>query len=61
MNITEFTLMHVPDISASEVRRFIKQGALRLNGIRIRDINYEVDPPDVLYIKIGKKIFGTQE
>ena len=43
--------------SNSEIRRLIKQGAVKVNGVSIEDINYMISCKQQSIIKIGKRKF----
>lgn len=43
--------------SASDAKRLIQQGGLKINGDTVTDLNYKIKKGD--RVKIGKKIFGT--
>lgn len=43
--------------SASDAKRLIQQGGLKINGDTVTDLNYKIKKGDE--VKIGKKIFGT--
>ncbi|KKP48076.1 MAG: Tyrosine-tRNA ligase [Candidatus Woesebacteria bacterium GW2011_GWA1_33_30] len=43
--------------SLSDAKRLIQQGAIKINGDVVTDLNYKIKKGDK--VKIGKKIFGT--
>lgn len=43
--------------STSEGRRMIKQNAVALNGEKVTDMNYSVEPTGEILIKVGKRRF----
>ena len=44
-------------VSNGEGRRLIKQGAVKVNGEKISDINFKLKPSNEYLIKVGKRRF----
>jgi tyrosyl-tRNA synthetase len=47
----------VPDMSKSELRRLVDQGAVTVDGVKLADPGAEVTPRDGMVVKIGKRRF----
>jgi len=57
LGLAETIAPHTGLKSTSDAKRLIQQGAIKINGDVVTDLNYKVKKGDK--IKIGKKIFGT--
>lgn len=55
-NLAETLAPHTSLKSTSDAKRLIQQGAIKINGDSVSDLNYKLKVGDK--IKIGKKIFG---
>ena len=44
--------------SGSEAKRMIKQGAVRIDGVKISDPNAEITPKDDMIVQVGKRKFA---
>lgn len=55
-NLAETLAPHTSLKSTSDAKRLIQQGAIKINGDSVSDLNYKLKVGDK--VKIGKKIFG---
>ena len=56
-NLCEFLVFEKILPSKGEYRRLIDQDAIEVNGVRIKDINFKLQPSTEYHIKVGKKRF----
>ena len=56
-NLCEFLVSEKILPSKGEYRRLIDQDAIEVNGVRIKDINFKLQPSTEYHIKVGKKRF----
>lgn len=56
-SLAETIAPHTGLKSTSDAKRLVQQGAIKINGDNVSDLNYKLKVGDK--IKIGKKIFGT--
>ena len=57
MNIADFLIAVKLFDSKSEARRTIEQGGIQIDGEKITDKNYMVEPREYIMIQKGKKVF----
>jgi tyrosyl-tRNA synthetase len=59
MNIVELLMSAKLMPSKSEARRKILEGAIEIDGKKIKDINYQVELREPAVLKVGKRTFRT--
>ena len=57
MNIADFLVATKLFDSKSEARRIVEQGGIQIDGTKITDKNYIVEPKDSIMVQRGKKVF----
>ena len=57
MNIVDFLVAIKLFDSKSEARRMVEQGGIQIDGNKITDKNYTVDPAESIMVQRGKKVF----
>lgn len=57
MNIIDFLVAIKLFDSKSEARRMVEQGGIQIDGEKITDKNYVVEPKETIMVQRGKKVF----
>lgn len=57
MNIVDFLVAIKLFDSKSEARRMVEQGGIQIDGNKITDKNYTVEPAESIMVQRGKKVF----
>ncbi|MCR4918046.1 MAG: tyrosine--tRNA ligase, partial [Alphaproteobacteria bacterium] len=57
MNIIDFLIAVKLFDSKSEARRMVEQGGIQIDGNKITDKNYTVEPAESIMVQRGKKVF----
>ena len=57
MNIADFLVAIKLFDSKSEARRMVEQGGIQIDGNKITDKNYTVEPAESIMVQRGKKVF----
>lgn len=57
MNIVDFLVAVKLFDSKSEARRMVEQGGIQIDGNKITDKNYTVEPAESIMVQRGKKVF----
>ena len=57
MNIVDFLVAVKLFDSKSEARRMVEQGGIQIDGAKITDKNYIIEPKDFIMVQRGKKVF----
>ena len=57
MNIADFLVATGLFDSKSEARRMVEQGGIQIDGQKITDKNYAVEPAESIMVQRGKKVF----
>lgn len=57
LNIADFLVAVKLFDSKSEARRMVEQGGIQINGEKITDKNYTVEPTESIMVQRGKKVF----